>query len=83
MSFLYEAATSFDALSLNYGVVFVEDACRGITIAGIEEQKRKLEEHGAVIVYSEKVRDPRLLKFNTVRSLQIARFGRSSKAHNL
>lgn len=49
------AATSYDGLGLNYRVVFVEDACRGIIESEIEEQKNRLINHGAVVVTSDKV----------------------------
>ncbi len=50
-----KAATSYDGLGLNYRVVFVEDACRGIIESEIEEQKNRLINHGAVVVTSDKV----------------------------
>lgn len=49
------AATSYDGLCLNYRVVYVEDACRGVDVKDIEEQKRKLVNNGALMVHSKQV----------------------------
>ena len=49
------AATSMDGLNLNYRVIFIEDACRGVDIKDIEDQKKKLINHGALIVNSKQV----------------------------
>jgi len=35
---------------LNYRVIFVEDACRGIVVEDIEAKKKMLEANGAVVV---------------------------------
>jgi nicotinamidase-related amidase len=50
------AATSFDGLSLNYRVVYIEDACRGVDLKDIENQKKRLVNNGAVMVNSKQVR---------------------------
>ena len=49
------AATSSDGLDLNYRVVFIEDACKGVTVEDIEEQKKKLVENGAIMINTEQV----------------------------
>lgn len=49
------AATSFDGLSLNYRVIYVEDACRGVDAKDIEDQKKRLISHGALMVNSKQV----------------------------
>ena len=49
------AATSRDALGLNYRVVYVEDAARGVDIKDIEEQKKRLISQGALMVDSKQV----------------------------
>jgi nicotinamidase/pyrazinamidase len=52
---ILKAATSDDGLSLNYRVIYIEDACKGVDLKDIEEQKRKLVNHGAVMVNSKQV----------------------------
>jgi hypothetical protein len=42
-------------LDLNYRVVFVEDACRGIDLEDIEMQKKILVKGGAVVAKTERV----------------------------
>ncbi len=49
------AATSMDGLGLNYRVIYVEDACRGVDVHDIESQKKKLTNHGALMVSSKQV----------------------------
>lgn len=49
------AATSRDALSLNYRVAYVEDAARGVDVKDIEEQKKRLISQGALMVDSKQV----------------------------
>ena len=49
------AATSMDGLSLNYRVVYIEDACRGVDVKDIEAQKKNLLNHGALMVNSKQV----------------------------
>ncbi len=49
-------ATAIDALELNYRVVLVQDACRGVVIDDINAIKLRLIEKGAVLVDSNEVR---------------------------
>ncbi|CAF0792621.1 unnamed protein product [Brachionus calyciflorus] len=49
------AATCNDALDLNYRVIYVEDACRGIVEEDIVNQKEKLAMRNAVIGNSKQV----------------------------
>ena len=49
------AATSADGLSLNYRVIYVEDACRGVDPKDIVEQKKRLVSQGAIMVNSKQV----------------------------
>lgn len=49
------AATCNDALDLNYRVIFVDDACRGIIEEDIISQKNKLASRNAVIANSQQV----------------------------
>lgn len=49
------AATAFDGLSLNYRVIFVQDACRGVSVSDIEDQKKILINHGALMVNAKQV----------------------------
>lgn len=51
------AATAFDALSLNYRVIFIQDAARGVDVNDIADQKKILINHGALMVNSKQVRD--------------------------
>ena len=53
---IFKAATSIDGLDLNYRVVYVEDACRGIDPNDIEKQKKFIAENGGVVVKTDKVR---------------------------
>lgn len=53
--FWFKAATSNDGLDLNYRVVYVEDACRGIREEDIVNQKKKLANRNAVIAHSRQV----------------------------
>ena len=53
--FIFLAATSADGLSLNYRVIYVEDACRGVDNKDIDEQKRKLVSQGAIMINSKQV----------------------------
>jgi hypothetical protein len=46
-----------DALSLNYRVVIVEDACRGTDLKSIEHEREKLINKGALFVNSKQVKD--------------------------
>ncbi len=50
------ASTAFDALTLNYRVVIIEDACRGVDKESIKRQKSSLINRGALIVDSKQVR---------------------------
>lgn len=52
---IFKAATSYDGLCLNYRVVYIEDASRGVDCKDIEEQKRKLVNNGALMVNSKQV----------------------------
>ena len=49
------AWTSLDALELGYRVVFIDDACRVISLPASEKIKKKLETKGATIVRSDEV----------------------------
>jgi len=49
------ACTAFDALMLKYRVVIVEDACRGVDVAGIRRQRNSLINRGALVVDSRQV----------------------------
>ena len=49
------AATSMDGLNLHYRVIYVEDCCRGVDVKDIEYQKKRLLNHGAIIVSSKQV----------------------------
>jgi nicotinamidase-related amidase len=53
--YFYTASTAIDGLDLNYRVVFVEDACRGIDLDDIENQKKLLAKSGAVVVKTDRV----------------------------
>lgn len=50
-----KAATSYDGLCLNFRVVYVEDACRGVDLKDIEAQKKRLTNNGAIVVNSKDV----------------------------
>jgi hypothetical protein len=50
-----KAATSSHGLDLNYRVIYVEDACRGVDLKDIEEQKKRLSSRGALMVNSKQV----------------------------
>jgi nicotinamidase-related amidase len=52
----FKASTAVDGLELNYRVVFVDDACRGIDLDDIENQKKLLAKSGAVVVKTDRVR---------------------------
>ena len=56
------AATSMDGLGLNYRVIYVEDACRGVDVHDIESQKKKLLNHGALMVSSKQVNFRKIFK---------------------
>ena len=49
------AYTAFDALDLNYRVCVIDDACRGVDLKGIKEQKEALAKRGAILVDSSQV----------------------------
>lgn len=51
------ACTAFDALDLNYRVIIVNDACRGVDLNSIKYQKDGLINRGAIIVNSKQVND--------------------------
>lgn len=53
---LFKAATSRDGLGLNYRVIFIEDATRGVDLKDIESQKRRLVNNGALMANSKDVR---------------------------
>lgn len=48
-------STAMDALKLKYHVFVVDDACRGVDVASIEDRKAELVKAGAVIVESKQV----------------------------
>lgn len=50
------AFTALDALDLNYRVIVVHDACRGVDVKSIREQKETLISRGAILVNSKQVR---------------------------
>jgi hypothetical protein len=49
------AATSSHGLDLNYRVIYVEDATRGVDTKDIEDQKKKLVNNGAIMVNTNQV----------------------------
>jgi exosome complex component RRP4 len=49
------AATSMDGLGLNYRVIYVEDACRGVDLKDIDMEKKRLVNQGALVVNSKQV----------------------------
>ncbi|CAF0792607.1 unnamed protein product [Brachionus calyciflorus] len=49
------AATSVDGLGLNYRVVYIEDAVRGVDLKDIENQKRNLINNGALLAKSKDI----------------------------
>ncbi len=49
------AATSSHGLDLNYRVIYIEDASRGVDVRDIEEQKRRLVSNGALMINSKQV----------------------------
>jgi len=50
-----EGFTGKDALTLGYRTILVDDACRGITLEGINATKENLIENHAVIVQTDEV----------------------------
>lgn len=51
------AATAYDGLTLDYRVVYVTDAARGVDVNDIADQKKILVNHGALMVNSKQVTD--------------------------
>jgi len=51
------AATAYDGLSLNYRVIYVTDATKGVDLNDIADQKKILINHGAMMVTSKQVKD--------------------------
>ena len=52
---VFQAATANDGLSLNYRVIFIEDASRGIDIDDMEVKKKMLTDQGAIVVSAKHV----------------------------
>lgn len=50
------AATAYDGLSLNYRVIFVTDAARGVDVNDIADQKKILTNHGALMATAKQVK---------------------------
>jgi len=49
------AATAYDGITLNYRVIFVEDAARGVDDNDIADKKKYLTDNGAIIISSKQV----------------------------
>lgn len=49
------AATADDGIDLNYRVILVEDACRGVDVQAIVDTKKRLIQKGAIVLNSKQV----------------------------
>lgn len=72
--------TGLDAMDHGFRVVALDDACRGVDIEKIDEMKKSLQEKGAIIISTCKVKDivegsdrPPKLGIQTARNVALAR----------
>jgi nicotinamidase/pyrazinamidase len=49
------AATAENGLDLNYRIILIEDACRGVDTQAISDTKKKLIQKGAIVLNSKQV----------------------------